>query len=150
VRLRLVNINDCNLVLRPDKHVPYSVSMSSKRPQKTNSPGTGFNPAASAPEHKQPPGKDAEDPDDLEEEFSLDQLSQAYAEVLRSRTGDNEAEDPAANVDTVDDTEEDELQDKPEINDNSASPISPESIVESCRQPQRRQTYQPKNCRCPA
>ena len=100
--------------------------MSSKRSKKTNPKGTG---SASAPDTNQSSADDVEDPD-LEEEFSLDQLSQAYAEVLRSRTGGEEAEDPAK-LDAADETEEDEPSDKPETNDNSASPISPQSIVES-------------------
>ena len=103
--------------------------MSSKRPKNANPKGTSSDP--SAPDLNQPAASDAEDPDELEEEFSLDQLSQAYAEVLRSRPGGEEAEDPAAKLDEADDTEEDDPGDKPEVNDNSASPISPESIVES-------------------
>ena len=61
------------------------------------------------------------------EEFSLDQLSQAYAEVLRTRNGDAGVEDEPAESPV----EEVEEVDDPKANDDAACPISPESIIES-------------------
>ena len=80
------------------------------------------------------PAEDDEDFDD--EEFSLDQLSQAYAEVLKKRRDDG-VEQPSDPADEADD--EDELAPPPEspetesseADDNAGCPISPESIIES-------------------
>jgi segregation and condensation protein B len=82
-----------------------------------------------------------------EEEFSLDQLSQAYARVRKSATGDDAEpdEDDSVGEPPVDDVEDeisdapvaskrhkkDEPAPTPEIDDDAACPISPESIVES-------------------
>ena len=104
--------------------------MSSKRSKKAKQKANGSSSDSPAPDKSKTPADDIEDPNDLEEEFSLDQLSQAYAEVLRSRNDGEEPESPDAKLDAVDDTEEDEL-DNQEVNDNSGSPISPQSIVES-------------------
>ena len=126
-----MNNRDGNFVLRPNKHVLYSVSMSSKRSKKADpeeiksESGLGIT---------QSPQDDDQDPDDLEEEFSLDQLSQAYAEVLRSRDGGGDDEEPevATAKDVAADAEEDSSNNEDRTgNDNSACPISPESIVES-------------------
>lgn len=108
--------------MRANKHVLYSVSMSSKRSKKSDSGENKLGAAQSSQDEDH-------DPDDLEEEFSLDQLSQAYAEVLRNRDG-GEAE--ALPTDVV----ASEMEDQPEAedqtaNDDSACPISPETIVES-------------------
>ena len=101
--------------------------MSSKRSKKADSKET--KPAAL--DKTRSSQDDEQDPDDLEEEFSLDQLSQAYAQVLRSRDGGNGGEDPPAKVDAADlKDDEPEIADKT-VDDNSACPISPESIVES-------------------
>lgn len=77
------------------------------------------------------------DGDDFEEEeFSLDQLSQAYAEVLRNRaggTGDPEdvplAPLPSDQDEAIDDASAESESTK--VDDNAACPISPESIIES-------------------
>ena len=101
--------------------------MSSKRSRK---PGPDEEEPVSALGISQSPQDDEQDPDDLEEEFSLDQLSQAYAEVLRSRDGgDQEApiQDVAATKVEEEPTSDEDLT----TDDDSACPISPESIVES-------------------
>ena len=79
-----------------------------------------------------------EDDDFEEEEFSLDQLSQAYAEVLKQNQPDVDLaemspENEAAQSDP-DDNEavgESEGQGDHEQDDNAACPISPESIIEA-------------------
>jgi len=83
----------------------------------------------------QPLDTDAEDTDDLAEEFSLDQLSQAYAEVLRTRDGTSEEPDeqpldplPPQNEELVQDLIE---TDEPSVDDDAACPISPETIIEA-------------------
>jgi len=75
--------------------------------------------------------------EELEEEFSLDQLSQAYAEVLKKRSGDNtDSSDtpprkrkPTKSRKTK--AEEPDESPKSKVDDNAACPISPESIIES-------------------
>jgi segregation and condensation protein B len=76
----------------------------------------------------------ADDVDDnfAEEEFSLDQLSQAYAEVLKGRT-DGDADEQPDPVDSTENEDTDNVpfeKNSPEV-DNAACPISPESIIES-------------------
>ena len=64
------------------------------------------------------------------EDFTLQTLSEAYAEVMRSEDSDHEDEDEAS-----EDPEDDEVQAAssatPDQDDDAACPISPESIVES-------------------
>lgn len=79
------------------------------------------------PSKKQP---DAHEEADDEEEFSLDQLSQAYAEVLKNRNGE-EALDTLSDEKSIEDKEPDEEPKTKKVNDNAACPISPESIIES-------------------
>lgn len=75
--------------------------------------------------------------EELEEEFSLDQLSQAYAEVLKKRSGDNtdssdtppRKREPTKSRKTK--AEEPDESPKSKVDDNAACPISPESIIES-------------------
>ena len=102
--------------------------MSRKRSKKAELEETK---SASAPDQSAEDREASDDPNELNEAFSLDQLSQAYAEVLRNRGGGEIAREsePAPNVD-VSEPEDDSDEDQ-EVNDNSASPISPESIVES-------------------
>ncbi len=77
-----------------------------------------------------------EEEGDEEEEFSLAQLSQAYADALKTR-GDTpdeiqesvqspDIESPADNQ-----SKSEELEEVPEIDDNACCSISPESIIES-------------------
>ena len=76
---------------------------------------------------------DEEDDDFGDEEFSLDQLSQAYAEVLKSRT-DSEASDADSTVDEANepvDPDVDNPAGLPVVDDNACCPISPESIIEA-------------------
>ena len=97
-----MNTRDRNFVLRPNKHVLYSVSMSSKRSKKTDHRENELD-ALDATRSPQEDGQiDSQESDDLEEEFSLDQLSQAYAEVLRKRDGGDggKGESPGAQVTT--------------------------------------------------
>jgi segregation and condensation protein B len=70
-----------------------------------------------------------------DEEFSLDQLSQAYAEVLKSRPG---VELKKTETDSEDDDESDQslaqnnaCGEAAKVDDNQGCPISPESIIES-------------------
>ena len=81
-------------------------------------------------------GEDPDDDDFDEEEFSLDQLSQAYADVLRTRSGGK----PDESLDSTDEIDPEDASDDVEIetptkttdvDDNSGCPISPESIIES-------------------
>ena len=105
--------------------------MSSKRSKK-NDPNK--NEDESALDTTQSPQDDSQDSDDFEEEFSLDQLSQAYAEVLRSREGGEDGAGSKVRLVkvTATDTEEDEPSNNNRNgDDNSVCPISPESIVES-------------------
>ncbi|MDG1513788.1 MAG: SMC-Scp complex subunit ScpB, partial [Mariniblastus sp.] len=77
-----------------------------------------------------------DDEGDDEEEFSLDQLSQAYADALKTR-GDSpeEIQEPDQSSITepsrADSTAFEEVEVAPEIDDNAGCPISPESIIES-------------------
>ena len=77
-----------------------------------------------------------DDEGDDEEEFSLDQLSQAYADALKTR-GDSpeEIQEPDHSSITepsrADSTAFEEVEVAPEIDDNAGCPISPESIIES-------------------
>ena len=78
---------------------------------------------------------DDEDEGEDEEEFSLDQLSQAYAEALKTRRGPSEeAQEPDQSLTTEPEPtnpsplEEEEV---PEIDDDACCSISPESIIES-------------------
>lgn len=82
--------------------------------------------------------------EDENEEFSLDQLSEAYAKVIRQQSGEAEQSDDdsealargelvaekVARGDEPDDYFEDDPDDS-EDDDNAACPITPESIVES-------------------
>ena len=92
-------------------------------------------------DEKQEPSQEADD------ELSLDRLSEAYAEVLRQQNnnaksddgpsrGELVAEKVARDADAIDaddpDTGDDEDEDFADaVDDNSACPITPESIVES-------------------
>ena len=83
--------------------------------------------------------------EDFEDELSLARLSEAYAEVIRQQAnpdGDNKEQsrgelvtDKVARDEAVDDAEddgeEDEVENDTSADDNSACPITPESIVES-------------------
>ena len=89
-----------------------------------------------------------EEVDDGDDELSLDRLSEAYAEVLRQQTGkddDSEPEGPvrgelvadklardAEESEDEDSDDDDAEQDFDELpDDDTACPITPESIVES-------------------
>lgn len=88
-------------------------------------------PQQNAAENPEPSDDDFDD-----EEFSLDKLSQAYAEVLKNRGG---AEVPPTDADSakpelVPDSESEEdasSKQTQESDDNAGCPISPESIIES-------------------
>jgi len=79
------------------------------------------------------------DDDEIEEEeFSLDQLSQAYAEVLKKNQPDADLADlnqpvapPGEGSDAEEDSVEPEEQGASKADDNAACPISPESIIEA-------------------
>ena len=76
------------------------------------------------------------DPDDFgEEEFSLDQLSQAYAEVLKQSQPHGDASETELKQDSADLQLDDEISLDPvedgETDDDEPCPISPESIIES-------------------
>jgi segregation and condensation protein B len=96
---------------------------------------------SSVPENESQDSEDPEssDNDEVEdEEFSLDQLSQAYAEVLKSRNDgpDLDEEDEATGGSGSDDLDSDDAAEDPVGKgegqaDLVACPISPESIVES-------------------
>jgi segregation and condensation protein B len=78
---------------------------------------------------------DLDDEGEDEEEFSLDQLSQAYAEALKTRGGPSEeVQEPDQILKTEpDQTISSLLEEKevPEIDDDACCSISPESIIES-------------------
>ncbi|MDC3223756.1 SMC-Scp complex subunit ScpB [Mariniblastus sp.] len=80
---------------------------------------------------------DEEDGDD-EEEFSLDQLSQAYAAALKTRGESPEDVHESEQTSTTEPIqanasprEEEEEEQVPEIDDDASCSISPESIIES-------------------
>ena len=80
---------------------------------------------------------DEEDGDD-EEEFSLDQLSQAYAAALKTRGESPEDVHESEQTSTTEPIqanasprEEEEEEQVPEIDDDACCSISPESIIES-------------------
>lgn len=115
--------------LPPSQHDPDSEFYDSEE--------TGDSPLAGAPDPGAPPPTSAEsDPvagedelDDEPPEFSLRQLSEAYAQVIELQTGQR----PQLDGDEAgEDTGEDELEaeEEPESDDVSC-PITPESIVES-------------------
>ena len=130
-------------VLRRHKHVLYSVTMSSDPPKNPNADDDSDPPELDSPKADSELDSDqeakgatvADDNDDFEEEFSLDQLSQAYAEVLRTRAGESaDPEDkPLDPLPPQDDELDDESaeSESPQLDDNAACPISPESIIES-------------------
>ena len=98
------------------------------------------NPVDGGPRHPAVPDGDEQalndDEEYDEEEFSLDKLSQAYADVLRSQSGQTIAanHDPDDADDTQADLQEPIVETQaplPEIDDNACCPISPESIIES-------------------
>jgi segregation and condensation protein B len=74
------------------------------------------------------PDEDDDDFDD-EPEFSLTQLSEAYAEVIEAQTGKRPTVDVPAEADNA--AESDETESNQENDDNSGCQISPESIIES-------------------
>jgi len=74
------------------------------------------------------PLQDDEDFDD-EPEFSLTQLSEAYAEVIEAQTGKRPTIDVPVEPDNASEGEQSEVSQ--EIDDNSHCQISPESIVEA-------------------
>ncbi len=106
----------------PDVHVNADFNLAMEKSADSNSPGTD------------PPEED--DDGFGEEEFSLDQLSQAYAEVLKTRTG-MEVDGLAESTTVLDDqneldfSEDDHPAETPSVDDNAGCPISPESIIES-------------------
>lgn len=71
-----------------------------------------------------------------EEEFSLDQLSQAYADALKTR-GDTPEEiqdsvqSPGIESRTANHSKSEVVEEAPEIDDDACCSISPESIIES-------------------
>ena len=69
------------------------------------------------------------EPEDDEAEFSLTQLSEAYAEVIEAQTGVKHTVGSPEDSESGDDT----ADSKPSsaVDDNAGCPISPESIVES-------------------
>lgn len=84
------------------------------------------------------------DDDDFEDEFSLDRLSEAYAEVIRQQAAGESSEargelvadkvafdEALAEEPVEDDLDEEEEDSSDDVDDDSACPISPESIVES-------------------
>ncbi len=86
---------------------------------------------------KTPESASLDDEELEEEEFSLDQLSQAYAEVLKQNNPDVDLPElmPAA-AETSSDHKEEVLLESPDSetadsDDNAACPISPESIIEA-------------------
>lgn len=130
--------------------------MSRKPPKKSTSPGTNPTDAESVDEPEprtvanSETGNNAtflagnsnhsdenENDDFDEEEFSLDQLSQAYAEVLKQNQSGTESPDdlprPELGSSQREDTDVSEPDDQAEteFDDDAACPISPESIIES-------------------
>ncbi len=79
---------------------------------------------------------DDEDEGDDEEEFSLDQLSQAYADALKTRgASPEETQEPDHSAITepsrANSPQFEEVEEAPETDDNAGCSISPESIIES-------------------
>lgn len=89
-------------------------------------------PAVENPDDDEVDADDEVDPDDDElddePEFSLTQLSEAYAEVIEAQTGVRPTVGVPESDQGADETDEAE---KDERSDDAACPISPESIVES-------------------
>lgn len=74
---------------------------------------------------------DQTDPDDGDE-FTLETLSEAYADVMRSEDSESDAtDDEASEAESADDEEAIGSSLGSDKNDDAACPISPESIVES-------------------
>lgn len=81
------------------------------------------------------------DEDGFEDEFSLERLSEAYAEVIRQQSGDKDSQSDGQRGQLVAEKirNESELSEEPEQDtdkhsppdDDTACPVSPESIVES-------------------
>ena len=103
------------------------------------------------PEHQNEPEKDAleeamppieeviedEEDDDLEDEFSLEKLSEAYADVIKNNPGADsviESQDDAEPESKATATATEPAKPKPTkpvVDDDAACPVSPESIIES-------------------
>ena len=79
---------------------------------------------------------DVDEEDFGEEEFSLDQLSQAYADIIKTRSDDavenrTGLADSEAELQDDADSKNESNKKSNQVDDNAACPISPESIIES-------------------
>ncbi|MFK7767375.1 MAG: SMC-Scp complex subunit ScpB [Mariniblastus sp.] len=75
--------------------------------------------------------EDDEDDEDDEEGFSLDQLSQAYAQVLKEKGGGEVIVSEESSEEPLPRDESPTEEEVTESDDDAACPISPESIIES-------------------
>lgn len=71
--------------------------------------------------------------EEVEEEFSIDQLSEAYAKVLKEQNGEPESPEEGTTAEEEQETTEEpiEVAEESDVLDDAPCPVSPESILEA-------------------
>ena len=118
----------------PSKHDPESEAEDLAGDSTASGEGEGFPAPEGNPSLVEQTADDAPHDDDADEEpeFSLSQLSEAYAQVIEEQTGQRPVIDtPIGSSEPTEAVEEQETQPDQHENDNAGCAITPETIVEA-------------------